>query len=452
MSNLFASLLSSSGALRAFDRSLATVQNNVTNASTPGYAKQRQVLNALEFQPERGLPGGVSAGERVSARDEYTERLVRDQQNEYGQAQQLKVSLSDMEPILDVTGQAGVPYALSQLFQSFSLLSVSPNDAVARQNVIDQAGQVARAFRTTAAGLEDASANAGRQIVSAVEGINRLAGLISDYNALIQRDVHNASDPSLDANIHATLEELSEAAGVQVLKQENGTYNLLLGGQTALVIGDRQFKIAADTGSSAQSRILDASGADVTAQVKTGRLGALLELKNDMIPNWLASLDTLASAVATKVNAQLQSGLDSQGNPGAALFTFQAATPARSLDVTAIDISQLAAAAAGAPGGNGNALVLAGMGSSAQVGPFTFTGAYADLAAKFGRELSNAQQRQATAQQLLAQARAMRQDESGVSLDEEAAQLIEFQRSYQAAARLITVLDELTQSVLNLIH
>ena len=124
MSNLFASLLSASGALRAFDRSLATVQNNVTNASTPGYAKQRQVLNALEFQPERGLPGGVSAGERVSARDEYTERLVRDQQNEYGQAQQLKVSLSDMEPILDVTGQAGVPYALSQLFQSFSLLSV----------------------------------------------------------------------------------------------------------------------------------------------------------------------------------------------------------------------------------------------------------------------------------------------------------------------------------------
>lgn len=451
MANLFVSLMSTTSALRAFERSLATVQNNVTNASTPGYVKQRQVLNAASFQPERGIVGGVTIGERQSARNEYTEQMVCRQQNALGKSQQLKASLSEIEPMFDVTGDSGIPKALSELFGCFSELSVAPNDAVARQSVIDQAGHVANAFQSMAFSLDGAAANAGQGIRSTVDSINRLAGLIRGYNAQIRSDVAYANDPAVDAGIHATLEDLSELVDVQIIKQADGSYNLLMAGQTALVVGDRQYMISADT-STPKARILNSSGAEVTGQIHTGRLGAQLELSNEMLPGWRASLDQLASTVATNINNQLAAGDDLNGTAGAALFSFVTGDAARTLAVTNITPSEIAAAADGVAGGNGNALTLAAMGRSAQVGTFTFSGFYAEMAADFGRDLDVAKQDQTTAKQLLLQARAIREEQCAVSLDEEAAMLLQFQHSYEAAARLATVLDDMTKEIINLIR
>ncbi len=453
MANLFASLLSSTSALRAYDRTLATVQNNVTNASTPGYVKQRQILNAASFMPELGISGGVLIGERQSYRSAYTEQMVRQQQNSLGQSQELKSTLTELEPIFDATGDAGVPAALSKLFQSFSVLSVSPNDSVARQGVLDQADAVGRAFNQTALGIENASTNASRQVEQSVDQINRLAGKLAGYNAQIQKDLRNSTDPAVDAGIYSTLEELSQIVDVQVIQQDNGTFNVLMSGQTPLVVSDRQYKIAADTGSSSSARILDTAGADVTERIQGGSLRAQLDFRNQMAPAWLARLDTLASNLATQVNTQLtEEGVDANGQPGAALFAVKADHAARTLGVAMTDPLQLAAALETAPGGNGNALVLSAFGGQQKIGNATFAGYYAAITADFGRELSGAKQNQDTAQQLVVQAQTMRQEESGVSLDEEAARLIEFQRSYQATAKLVSVLDDLTQTLIDMIR
>src|SRR5215471_14926067 len=73
MSNLLASLVSSAGTLEAYGQVLETAQNNVANASTPGYAKQRMELYALPFDPQGGATGGVRAGKLVTSRNEYAE-------------------------------------------------------------------------------------------------------------------------------------------------------------------------------------------------------------------------------------------------------------------------------------------------------------------------------------------------------------------------------------------
>ena len=100
MGNLLASLVSAASSMRTLERSLAAVQNNVTNASTPGYARQTQLLKAERFNPGAGLPGGVSAGELISARSSYSERAVD--------------SLIDSAPIVGsgrVVGKIGMPVA-----------------------------------------------------------------------------------------------------------------------------------------------------------------------------------------------------------------------------------------------------------------------------------------------------------------------------------------------------
>ena len=120
MPNLLASLLSSSGALQAYDRVLEVTQSNVANASTPGYAKQVQSLYAMPFDPEQGTTGGVRDGEVQSARDEYAEQAVRRQVTALGDADQRVNSLTAIQSGFDISGDTGIPNALNQLFQSFS--------------------------------------------------------------------------------------------------------------------------------------------------------------------------------------------------------------------------------------------------------------------------------------------------------------------------------------------
>src|SRR5436190_13482820 len=143
MSNLLASLVSSAGTLEAYGRVLETTQNNVSNASTPGYAKQRMSLHALPFGPSGGVTGGVRAGALESSRNEYAESAVREQAVASGYQQQLVESLSGIESRFDISGNSGIPQALNRLFQSFSAWAATPGNQASRQTVIDRATDLA---------------------------------------------------------------------------------------------------------------------------------------------------------------------------------------------------------------------------------------------------------------------------------------------------------------------
>src|ERR1700742_693980 len=108
MPSLSSAMLTAGGALDAYTQALDVVQNNVANASTPGYASQTQSLSSLEFDPTRGFSGGVVAGQIVSSRDEYAEQAVQQQTTLLGQAQQDVNSLTAMQSQFDITGSSGI--------------------------------------------------------------------------------------------------------------------------------------------------------------------------------------------------------------------------------------------------------------------------------------------------------------------------------------------------------
>src|SRR4029077_5263523 len=153
MSGLFSAISTSANALDVFQSALDTIQNNVTNSSTPGYATQTLNLQAMPFQPTAGLPGGVSAGQVQSARDEYSEQSVRQQFSALGTLEQSSQSLSNIELNFNVSNDSGIPGTLNTLLQNFSAWSVTPSDSTARQSVIDSAQQLTQAFQQAAAGL-----------------------------------------------------------------------------------------------------------------------------------------------------------------------------------------------------------------------------------------------------------------------------------------------------------
>lgn len=453
MGNLLTSLLSTASALSAYEKALEVIQNNTTNATTPGYARQILLLEARRFQLDEGAPGGVAAGSLQSTRDQYAERNVQMQQQLLGASDTFVSQLSQLEQIFDLKSDTALAGSLNRLFTAFSQLTVSPNDAVARQAVLNAANTVARAFNTSADSLKDAGIAADNEIRNTVSNINAIVADIQKINVAIRSNADAAADPGLDARLHVNLEKLSQYADFTANRETDGTISIFLGGQKPLLIGASQFEIQADA-SSPQTKILDANGNNITSVIQQGKLAASLAVKNVNVPGYLSQLNQLAQAVADKINAQLAAGVDKSGAAGAPLFSYGApGTEARTLSVTSITASQIAAGSAASPGGNDNAVALSQLQNQTitALGNFTFTQFYGNLSSVAGRDLANAKDSQSTQKQLLAQARSLRADASAVSLNEEAAKLMAYQKVYDATGKLISVINDMTQTLLGII-
>lgn len=453
MSSLSATLLNTAGAMQVFTQSLNVVGNNIANADTPGYAEQDQSLEAAPFDPANGITGGVIAGPLLSSRSEYLEQAVRNQQESLGDAQQTASDLGQIQPLFDLTSTTGIDSSINNLFDSFSQLSTNPNDSTSRQAVITQAGNLAQAINSTAAGINQVSTNVSSQTSSVVDNINQLASQIVSINQQYAGDSQATQDAGLDAQMHVALENLSQLANFTITRSSDGAYNVFLGGQTLLVLGNSQYTVSAGA-SSDQTTILDSQGNDITSQITQGSLGALIQEKNTTLPGYTNQLNTLAASLADTVNTQLFQGVDQSGNaPTVNLFTYdQASDAASTLAVTNITPEQIAAASAGAPGGNGNAIALAGLANTPAINGFTFTQYYGNLGAQVGNDVANAQQDQTQAQDQLSQAQTQVANQSGVSLNAEATQLLEFQQAFEAAGKMVTVLEDLAQTVIDMVQ
>jgi len=443
MSGISDALFSSADHLRGLGRALAIIQSNVGNASTPGYARQDLVSSESITK--------VSV-QQQSSRNDYAEQAVRRQNALLGRYDQSSSILRLVEPTFGVSGDAGIPKAIGDLFATFSGLTASPNDTRSRQLVLDRAAQLGRAFNSAAQTLQRVEGESRHQVTASVDAINRLATLVRDFNVRRADNVDIASDPAVAARLHETLEQISEFADVQAIRQSDGAITLLLGGQTALVVGEQFFPIQADLTSGPQVVIRNSDGVDVTSHVTSGRLSGALTAINQQLPSYRNGLDQLAQSVADSINAALAAGVDINGAAGAPLFTYQPPNIAATLARTGITIAEIAAATPTAPGGNGNALALSAIETQNTISGLTFAGFYGNLAASVGRDLADATDNRSVQQSLLAQARSQRSEGQGVSLDEEAVRLIEYQRAYQATARMVTVLQELTQVTINMIR
>jgi flagellar hook-associated protein 1 len=476
MSNLLASLRSSANTLDAFDQVLAVTQNNVSNASTPGYAKQRLMLNAMSFDIDLGSAGGVRPGEIQSARDQFADQAVRRQATSLGYAQQNVSSLTSLESFFDVTGKSGISTALNNLFQAFSAWGQNPGGADARQAVIDRAGDLSTAFQQTAQGLASLSQDTDAQIRQTTERVNALVSELRDANR--QRMARAGSNPGLEANTNSLLEQLSEYVDFSATFQNDGTVTVLLNGQTPLLIEDRQYPPSADFQSPtnpaptyaqvAGAGLFASDGRDVTALTTGGKLGALLHFRNQVLPAYAGGpytageLNTLAKTVAGRVNQILTSGVGSDGvTPGVALFQYDGTDDTRTASSLAIDSSvtqsHLAATDPGPPSvANGIPLALSALASpqnaADKLNGMGYSAFFGSMAARVGSDLNSAQNQSDVQQSSLAQARELRQQASGVSLDEEATILIQFQRAYEATSRLITVLDQLTRDTIDILR
>lgn len=471
---MFATLDTAGQALGVIQQALNTVQNNITNANTPGFASQSLNLTAQPFDPVGGLAGGVAAQGLQSARDEYAEQQVRGANSLLGMYQAQAQGTGTIATNFDPSGNTGVPAALNQLLSSFSAWSVSPNDAATQQQVIANAGNFASGIQSLSASLSQADQNTQTQIVNTVQQINNLASQIQQINQ--QQQQEQTPDPGLDAQMHNALQQLSGLVNFSQIKQTDGTVTVVLSGGAPLVIGNHQYDLSAtaalpagatNTKAPPTSQILDANGNDITSQITGGQLGGLLNVHNQVFAsilgdgNQAGSLNTFAKTFADTVNNILTSGAVSVAAgaaKGLPLFTYNNSDPTSAAGSLVVNSSMTTATLApvdSSGNSNGNALQLASLANSTAsggIGGQTFLQYFAGIAQYVGNQTATANTNQQSQQQLVTQAESLRDQVSAVSLDAQAVQLTQFQNSYQAVAKLITVLNTLNQTTINMIQ
>lgn len=497
MGSLFASLGIAGNSLDVLQQAIGVIQNNVTNATTPGYVTQTQELGSRAFNPSQDLLGGVETTGVQSARDIYAEQSVWSASQQSSLATTQSANLDSLQQIFNVSGTSGIPASLSGLYSAFSAWSADPSDVTAQQGVLTAAQTLATSFSQTVSQAQQVNTNNNQQLTASVAQLNTDSAQVATINGQIRSDPGGANDAGLQAQLYTTLQDMSTLAPVSVHIESDGTATVLLGGQAPLVMGTTQNNVTISNApipanapfpNGASTTALTIAGfpqqnGDVTSLVNEGAIGAELTFANTTMPSLLGnsqtqgSLNQLAQTVADRVNTLLKGGQNAAGVAGVALFTYPSTTPpavpgptspttvAASLGVASITGSQLAASTvpiaastvppivAAVPAvANGVATELAGLVNPTNpldmLNGFSYTQSYGNIASDIGQQASSASDNATTATDILNQATTLRASVSGVSLNDQATQLLQFQQAYQASAQMITVVNTITQALL----
>ena len=460
MSSLFSSLTSAARALDAQRFGLDVTGQNIANVNTPGYTRRVIDMAAVPPESNRTAGRGVDVVAVRSARDLLIERRLQQEVP----AERREGALADVLGVVEVAlGKPGesIDGALDRFFDAFASLSQSPSSSVARQEVLLQAESLADSFRDMAERLAISQRDTDGQVASATQDINELAAQIAKINETIGRTGESAGGIlTLQDEQSVLVRQLSEIVDIDVLQRADGGVDITIGNGRALVIGENGYQLQASVVGGVNHVL--AAGVDVTAELSAGKIGGLIYARDVLLPGYQTDLDTLAYEVANNVNALHAAGVGGDGLTGRNLFTFTpaivgsaGAAGALTVDPTvAGNPNFVAAAGPGAPvGDNATARDIAALRHAKVVGgTATLHDTWGQLVYRVGRDSQTAKNEQHSREEIVTQVDALRDQVSGVSLDEEAVNLVKFQKAYEANARFFRAIDSTLDALLGILR
>lgn len=460
MPSLFSGLNIALQSMLAHQQSVQVIEHNVANANTPGYRRQEVQLGPTPPYHPPGLYQAVQAGQigtGVVAESirrfnlDFFDGRYRDELAASQQWESFHGALQQVEATLAETSSDGILSHLDSFWAGWQALSNDPGNMTLRQDLHIRAQTLAEGLNRRATALTDFMQDQDALIIQDVDEINLIAEQIASLNAEISQVLSIDEQPNdlLDER-DRLLDRLSELAGAASNLQENGEVLVSIRGH-ALVIGNDTFALnaAPDPGNNNLVSITWADGKSFDPG--SGELAGLLAIRDTEVPNLMAALDDFASTLVTEVNAIHQNGY---GINNASSLDFFSGSDALSIMVSSDvdDIRNIAtAAAADSPGDGSFANQIASLQDALLMssGTQTLNKSYTNLVATLGLDITDSASKMDNRQLVLGSLEAQRESVSGVSLDEEAANLIKSQRAYQASARLVTVIDEMLDRIIN---
>ena len=450
--------------LAASQAQISTASQNVTNAQTPGYSRQRVTLNPgyPEQLPFGTFGTGVLVANVVRMRDELIDSSYRRDSGAASSTEERRDALLAVESVLGEPSSVGLANSLEQFWAAWSDLSTNP-DAGAGRGVVRQRGaQVAAQLNSFGNQIEDARTVARSRLLETADRVNALASQVADINArIVSAEAAGVQAPDMRDQRDLRIDELAALIGATAYPQDDGSVNVNVGGDS--LVDGAEFKsvrIQAMRNDPTKLGValgtLPAGGAPTETMYQLGgQLAGTVDSYNVIFPEAQANLDVIANTIVRETNSRHRAGFI--GNAAAGDFFDASRTTARTiqLDATIVaDVNRVAASGiANEPGDNSVALALSQLRNT----PVAINGqsvsiseGYRNAVASIATQVNGVSGTAAAARTLASQTDARRESVKGVSIDEEMVNLIKYQQAYSAAARLVSVVDEMSQTLINL--
>jgi flagellar hook-associated protein 1 FlgK len=428
----------------------------------------------------QGILGSGSDIERVArARDAHVEARLLQARADLGHASEQARNLGELESLIgDLDGES-LSSALGAFFDSWQELSLEPESSPARQSVIVAGAAVATRLNTLSSGLTEMRNRLMTRLPAEIDAVNASVARIAELSRRVGESEANGIEASdLRDQRDREVALLAEKIDVSVTEAPNGSFLVRAGG-LVVADGERALKIslgAALEGSAAMSSSGLATDASTSGALRlsvegiemsptSGSLASTLEAARSALPGYLANLDEIAQGLAASVNAIHEAGYGLDGGTGVAFFETDATgadlagsdpsspgAAARIRVAAAIiaDPRRVAASSSGSAGDNASARAIADLDRALTQRSGTAT--IADLALGFSMRVASDTAQASFLEEagvgLVESLEYRREAVSGVSLDEEALNLVKYQQAYEAAARVVSVTNEMLDTLL----
>ncbi|MDE3156039.1 MAG: flagellar hook-associated protein FlgK [Acidobacteriota bacterium] len=460
MAGLLDILSTTARSLDAQTYGLNTVSQNISNANTPGYSRREVQLAAAAPAGPLSAGGGVDIVGVKADHDPMLDQQLWQEQPLQQQQNALANQLGVVQVAIGTPGQS-IDNNLTQFFDAFSTLAQDPISSTNRQQAVLQGQALAQAFNQMSAKLAQAQSSADAGVRSGVDQINALTSQIAQLNGQIANagGSTTAGGQTLQDQQRVLVGQLADLTGVNVINRSDGGVDISFGTGQALVIGANAYGVStspmAGTGFAS---ILASDGTDVTASITGGQIGGLLQARDTNIPGYVSQLDTLAYTVVQQVNTLHAAGYDLNGTTGTNFFTPLASSSGAAAAIAVnpavvADPSKVAAGSTNSAGDNQTATAISALRDAKVLGggSSTMSDAWASLVYQVGQDTQTAQNEQQTHASVVQQLQTLQSSVSGVSLDQEAMSMMQFQRAYQASAQLFSLVNQTVDTLLNMV-
>lgn len=488
MPGLTSSLQIGLSGLQVAQSAISVVGHNIANVNTPGFSRQQALITSNGAVSYGNLQFGNGAGlsQVQGVRDRFLELQIHNALSRQQGGNTRSAGLQPLASAFQDQGDDGMSAQLQKFFQAFQEVAARPEDVAIRTNLLGRAQNLIDGMKTRYTLLDEQRATLNQAIPSYLTEVNSLATQIAQLNNRIAGETVPGGDSDARDQRQALASKISEIAGLQVYLDDHDQLNLSFADGSLLVNGSQvqQLQAVQDPANSNFYRVEVTTGlsstTDVTASIKEGKLGGTLDLRDNYIPGYQRKMDEVAAGIAGQVNLLHAGGYGLNNTTGD--YFFQGADPINaatglpttitaashyknmvySLSINSAliaDPNRIAASSAlNAPGNNTNALAMARLetlgnsvdstgSGSGNTGPFSTV--LARLVNAIGTDAQVFQARSTTDENLLTALQNQRDQVSGVDLDEEAAKLMSLQRGYSASARFLSVINQLTDQLVN---
>lgn len=463
MTSLINALNAGKTSLLTNQKSIEIVGNNIANVNTPGYSRQRPQLSDI---PSVNF-GNFFIGQGVTVSDvsrDYSLFITRQLQSktiDYGEETGKSNSLKELERIFNVS-ENNLSAQIDDFFDAWQALSANPSGQTERDIVIQRGQLLGQAFSNITNEMDTITQNLNREILAGIPALNEQLAEVARLNERINLiEVSGQSANAARDQRDMIIQNLSETLGVQTYTDNQGMLCVHLPGGTPLVMGHMAATISPVLTGTDVNLQVNIAGAtrDVGLESMGGAYKGMFEMRDVFIKGLSDGLNTLAIDLTTTVNNAHIAGYGADGVTGRLFFDDITALPpdqvaSRNIAVAITGASQVAAAGnpAAAPGDNENALRIAQLESTHKVGATndTFNDFFSQMVATVGIEAARNNMALTGARDAVMQLQILRDGYSGVSLEEEMIDLIQYQRGFQSSAKYLSTVDELLNTLLQL--